>query len=195
MLKTSKRVFVGIKMTDDVAGECTNLRSRVGEVQGSWVSLHDVHLTLIPPWRTTDIGIVIQRIEDSVRVAHSFYLELHKLTYGPSARNKRYLWIECSSSSELTALRSSLIEALQGTDGIAPNDNEHGGALGAHSTRRFLPHVTIARLKGVDEHRRNAGNISIPLFIKMPVSSVQLFESLQEGSVKYAVLHSAKFPS
>ncbi|MBI2793274.1 MAG: 2'-5' RNA ligase family protein [Ignavibacteria bacterium] len=155
--------------------------------------MHDLHLTLIAPWKTIDVMSITKHIDVSVRDVHPFYLELRKLTYGPDEVHRRYLWIECTPSAELITLRLSLVKALRAADGIARNDDALITAIRADSSRRFLPHITIARLKGLGERMRSTADVNVPLSLRMRVSSVELFESLKQGSVKYAVLHSARF--
>ncbi|OHA85603.1 MAG: hypothetical protein A2408_00935 [Candidatus Yonathbacteria bacterium RIFOXYC1_FULL_52_10] len=173
----SKRVFAGIKLSDEIAEQCTKLQAEIGDLPARFIPPEDMHLTLLPPIMMTDDAYVIGRIREVLQSAKRFTLTLERLTYGPNMMHPTLLWIECAVVPEIVALKKALAYAF--------SDNDH---------LPFIPHITLARLKEEDTAMLARRPVERPLKLSMPVESIELFLSPNQGGVGYTVLESLPIP-
>ena len=172
----TRRVFIGIKMSDKLAEVCAQLQQEFSDLPARFTRRKDLHLTLVPPFDMVDQGQVESVIKPIVDASASFVLQLKKLDYGPTSRQPRLAWIECEPISELVELRQALV-----------------GAFNYEDRYSFRPHVTMARFKDQDRHVLKSRPIEKQVDELMEVNSVELFESVHREGVTYRVLGSYPF--
>ena len=170
---SKSRVFIGIKMSDELAGFCTQLQHEFADLPARFAKQDDLHLTLVPPFDMEDQGFVESIIQPILQGVNPFPLHLKKLEYGPTPRKPRLAWIECESVPELVELRQALVDAFEYEDRYS-----------------FRPHVTMARFKDQDRHLLKKRPIEKRVDRSMEVTSVELFESVHREGVTYRVLGS-----
>lgn len=132
------RLFVGIALPDEVRGDLARI---CGGLPGAWwVAPESLHLTLrfigdVDRGGAEDIDALLTGID-----APAFEMSLSGLgTWGNEAR-QRALWVAVPGNPALEHLRAKVESAV--------------GRAGYKAERRkFMAHVTIARLKGVPVDR------------------------------------------
>jgi len=174
---SSKRVFVGLKVSDFIAKECVKLQADLGDLPARFIPPKDLHVTLLAPWEMSEQSEVVEKIHTALQSTQRFTLKLNHLSYGPGLVKPGLAWIECSPAKELIALHQELLQAFAFEQRIA-----------------FKPHVTIARFK--KEHREflRLRPIDKPIALSMQVTSVELFQSPRIGGRGYIVLASLPIP-
>lgn len=175
--KPSQRVFVGIKVSNEIAEACAKLQAEFGDLPARLIPPEDIHLTLLPPWKMTDQSFVEDALRQAIRSIKRFTLKFKHLAYGPDNMHPRLIWIECEASDELVKLEKEILKAFGKT--------EDGP---------FFPHVTIARLADKDMDVIGLRPIERPLALSMPVESIELFASPQGGETGYRALISLPIP-
>lgn len=171
------RVFVGIKVTDEITRACVKLQSGIADLPARFIPPKDIHLTLLPPWETDDRFFVEEKLRQTIRHAKRFALKFERFAYGPDDARPRLAWLVCASSAELIALKKELCEAFEAKDRVP-----------------FTPHATIARFSKKDAEKLARRRIEKPLDLSMVVSSIELFESPHQGGTGYAALASLPLP-
>lgn len=166
------RLFVGLELPEDVrfalAGLC-------GGVPGAdWVASESLHLTLrfigdITESDADDVHDALLRVR-----APGFALTLAGVGHFATGEELRVLWAGVERNAALTQLQRNVESALVRM-GLAPE------------TRRFHPHVTLARCAGVPAPRAQAFLAQNALFRTGPfeVDRFTLFSSLRraEGAI------------
>jgi len=162
------RLFVGLELPPDIAFALSLKR---GGLPGArFIDQEKYHITLrfigdVDGRTADDVVDALARIERG-----AFDLSLGNLDIFASARKPHSLWASVSPSVPLAALQSE-IERRMRQIGLTPD------------SRRFTPHVTIARLKGT-RHEAAArylserGDHSSRAFA---VNDFVLFSSLRSG--------------
>ncbi|HLI10412.1 MAG TPA: RNA 2',3'-cyclic phosphodiesterase [Alphaproteobacteria bacterium] len=126
------RLFVGLELPEDIR---LRLSSLCGGVPGArWVPPENFHLTIrfigeVDEGRFDDIDMALSRIQ-----APAFELTLEGVDIFGKESAPHTLWIGVQRNEVLTNLRTKVERALVAT-GLEPE------------TRKYLPHVTLARLK------------------------------------------------
>lgn len=167
------RVFIGLKMTPDVAQELARLAHDLDRHSVRLVAPADIHLTLVPPWNADSIPEAVDRLRGALGGIRPFLLQFDRLGYGPQLRRPRLLWAECPVSEELSRLHGAL-----------------RCVFGSVDERPFRPHATLARLgeKGRAIARKHP--IDPLLALGQQVTSVELFRSPAAGERGYRTLAS-----
>ena len=148
------RLFVAIDLPGNLKADLAGLAFELPIAR--WVSQEELHLTL------RFIGEVDEQSLSAIKSALSgigfpaFPLSLCGVGHFPPGRRPRVLWVGINSSQELLQLQQEIELALIGS-GI-PAD-----------TRRFSPHITVARLRetlpaAVDRFETKHGTLSCPAF-------------------------------
>jgi 2'-5' RNA ligase len=167
------RIFVGLKMVPEIAGELALLAQCVAPSPRRLVPAADIHLTLVPPWNEASVPEAVGNLRKALEGFGHFSLTFERLCYRPEPRRPRMLWAECAPNAEIAALRNALLSAF-----------------GQESDRPFQPHVTLARIgiNGRAAAEKNPVNQS--LCLTQPVNSVELFRSPTPGESGYDVVAS-----
>lgn len=173
------RLFVGIEMDEETADALAGLAG--GLAGARWVEAHNLHLTL------RFIGEVDEsQAEDLHRALAKIHLPAFAIAFGEfgtfGGRKPRALWLGVQLAPELTRLQAKTEQAAVEA-GLAPE------------TRRFTPHVTLARLNNAPAER--LAQIIIrhsPLRLPpMAVDHLTLFQShLGRNGAEYEAI--ARYP-
>ena len=169
----SKRVFVGIKAADEISDGCAKLQEGLSNLPARLTRPNDMHLTLLPPWQMKDQQLVEKQIRKALRNINSFTIEFTSMSFGPDNVRPRLVWITGEATNEIIRLK-------QGFDDV----------FGLEPTSNFLPHMTIARFAQKDRWRLVGQTIDQSISLKMPVRSIELFESVKSNGNSYRVLAS-----
>jgi len=169
------RLFVAIELPETVKDRLARLQ--IGLPGARWVSYDNLHLTLrfigeVDSVQADDIYAALGRVH-----AAGFTIELCDLGLFPPRGMPHTLWVGVRRLPALEQLKGRIDGALIGA-GIGPDD------------RKFLPHVTIARLHGVRAARLGAllGEIVVDARASFEVRSFALFSStLGHGGANYTV--------
>ncbi len=170
-----KRVFVALKLAPATAGELTKSGKDLEQCSVRLIAPDDIHLTLVPPWNEISIPDAISKVRRAADECDGFTLEFCRVGYGPEPRRPRFLWAECAATPELTRLRNMLLVAFGRVD-----------------ERSFLPHVTLARLRGNGARIARKHPIDGGLLLAQPILSVELMQSPPPGGSGYKVLASLR---
>lgn len=166
------RLFVALVLPGAV---CRWLSALAGGIPGArWVEEENLHLTLrflgeTEDGRVDDLVTALQRIDTP-----AFPLALHGVGQFGGDRKARALWAGVAASPALAHLQAK-VESAVVRAGFPPE------------TRKFLPHVTLARLKDAPPDRVGRFLAAHALLQPPPftVDAFHLFESLpgRGGSV------------
>jgi 2'-5' RNA ligase len=124
------RVFLGIKLSMDIAKELATIALELERFDVRPVAADDMHLTLVPPWPEDSVPNAIDRLHRAVTGCPAFALAITHVGYGPDQRRPRLLWADCATVDELEALRNALLAGHAQTD-----------------ERPYRPHVALARIR------------------------------------------------
>lgn len=172
------RLFAGIGLPPELAGRLAVLEA--GMRGAHWVPARNLHVTLRFIGEVD--GGVAQEIHECLAEIRAAAFELTLDGFGTfGSRSATALWVGVAKSAELIHLQAKVDSALARA-GVAAEG------------RRFLPHVTLARLKGTPISRLQAfiaGNS--PFRAGFPVDHFTLFRShLGHGGAEYEAL--AEYP-
>jgi len=132
------RCFVGVPMPEPVLDELSRLTS--GLPGARWIDEDNIHLTLRFIGEVD--GLVFRDVAsalDEVAI-EPFELSLDRLGFFPPRGEPRVLWAGTSPSEELAALKRAVDRGV----------NACGGEV---ERRKWIPHVTLARLSGTPSSR------------------------------------------
>ena len=173
---STRRVFIGIKLSDDLANVCLQLQSEWSDLPARFAKHEDLHLTLVPPFDMEDEDQVDACINPIIQRTQSFTLQLRQLEFGPTPDDRRLAWIICEAAPELVELREALVHAFDYKDRYS-----------------FRPHITLARFNKKDHHVLAKRSIQQVVDHSMEVQSVELFESVHRQGVTYRILNGYAF--
>jgi len=159
-----RRIFIGIKLHEDLAETFAEMQKALGELPLRLIPPKDIHLTLVPPFKTMDVSSVENELRRALLDKHSFSLRFLNVELGPHKRRPRLIWVDCEASAELVLLQRALMPAFQHQE-----------------ARPFAPHMTLVRFKPTDAKTIKRRFKPRPIQLSMPVRSVELFESLGGG--------------
>ena len=132
------RLFVALDLPERVRDRLAGLCNGIPEVR--WIDPHNMHLTL------RFIGEVEEPTFPEIDAALSairypgFRLALNGVNIFGDRRRARILWAGVRQSNDLIALQSKIESALSRVGLVA-------------ESRKFHPHITLSRLKGMKVHR------------------------------------------
>ena len=135
------RLFVGIALPEEVQAELGALGG--GLPNASWVRPENLHMTL------RFIGEVGEDVAEDIEAAlqgihaRGFSMELCGLGFFSNGRNPRQIWVGVERNPALVHLQEK-IESAVVRAGLPPE------------RRKFIPHVTLARLRGQNVPRLQA---------------------------------------
>jgi 2'-5' RNA ligase len=169
------RVFVGLKVAAEIAGELAQLARGLEHLSARAVRPADIHVTVVPPWEEASTSEAIAKLCSVAGEFSGFSLTFKHVSYGPQLRRPHLLWVECMANEEIVALRAALLQTY-----------------GQHDDRPFRPHVTLARLGGHGSAIARRHPIDQDLSFTQRVESVELFQSPHPGESGYQILASAR---
>lgn len=172
-MSATSRVFVALKMAPDIAQELAQIVRPLERFAVRPVAKEDTHLTLVPPWNEPAVPNAIEKLRLAVESHYAFRLEFRHVSYGPDPNRPRLVWVECAASKELMSLRAALMLAFGKTD-----------------ERLFLPHATLARIRGNGALVARKCPIDRDLALTQAITTIELMESPPPGGRGYKVLAS-----
>ena len=188
----TRRLFFAVPIPEEARARIGDL---IGSVQASvgdgnarirWVRVDGLHLTLRFLGPTPDaLQAPLEAAADAIARAQApFEVALGGGGAFPSLQQPRSLWIGVTSGADRLAAIA---------DGLTDAASECGLAL---DTRRFTPHLTIARTDGLRLGPTAAGALEQAaegLDVRFTVGEVVLFRSiLGHGPARYEPLHEAR---
>lgn len=166
-----RRVFIGIRLDNDAVNILQKLQDGLPPIPMRVIPKNDIHLTLVPPWIELDIPAAAKRLRDALERPFAFPLKFKYLEYGPDAGHPFLIWVTCEASKELIGLKKRLLKAF-----------------GQKEEVPFVPHVTIARLKGSFANAFRNHHVGKEVPISMTMNAVELMASPHRGGVGYETL-------
>lgn len=173
--KATRRVFIGIKMPDEIADKLAGVQAHLAGLPVMLVPKENLHITLMPPWQETDVDAAAQKLRQAVSDFPAFKSSLNAVSYGPGKWRPKLIWATCGNCRELNELKKILLKEF-----------------GVRERLPFNPHVTLARLRETDEKAPRRMPLDLPLSIPLPVERVQMFESVHASETGYAVLYDCR---
>jgi hypothetical protein len=73
------RIFVGLKMTPEIAGSLAAIAERIESLPLRLVSEDDIHLTLVPPWNETSIPDAVEKLSKALAGFEGFSLSFESV--------------------------------------------------------------------------------------------------------------------
>ena len=132
------RCFVGVPMPETVLDELARLT--MGLPGARWIDEDNIHLTLRFIGEVD--GLVFRDVTEALdQISISpFELSLRGLGFFPPRGEPRVLWAGTSPSEDLATLKRSV-------------DRQINACGGEQERRKWIPHVTLARLSGTPSSR------------------------------------------
>ena len=183
----TKRLFLAIKIIPDANFKeiYNGLKTNFNTQSIKWVELINVHFTLkfFGEISVDIIPDICSKIEESIKDVHCFEMHINKTGIFGSSYQPRVIWFGIDNNPVLSNL--------------AENTLNNMAAIGFERDRQnFVPHLTIGRIKYVDDkkyfnqiiERYSASDIQ-----KVSVTEIYLYESIlrKEGPI-YNVVKSFK---
>lgn len=131
------RLFVALDLPGDISRALSSFKGSLHDVR--WYKPEQMHLTLKFIGNVDDLQM--ERIQEELAEIHadSFRLELDRLGYFPPDRHPRVLWAGVKKNEPLIYLQ-----------GLVENATRHAGV--ESDDRPYVPHITIAKCKGIQKH-------------------------------------------
>lgn len=167
-----KRIFFAIKVSDDIKKKVKAFSKSSNNSSLNWLTLDDLHITILPPWDEEKIDDVLEKMNDVNIDLKSFQLVFNHITLGPYYDNPKLIWAKGKSTKELFQLKEYLEKKFD-----------------QYSDRKFKLHLTLAKFakdkaKEIVNSWENK-NISWT----QNVSKIVLFESvLDTHGVRYKAI-------
>ncbi|MGQ0662340.1 MAG: RNA 2',3'-cyclic phosphodiesterase [Pseudomonadota bacterium] len=163
------RLFVGLELPEDVRQRLSGLCA--GVPGAKWVGLQNLHVSLrfigeVGEGEAEDIDAALAAVR-----TRRFELTLAGVGHFESGGQVRTLWVGVEKNAEVMALRGRVESALVRV-GLAP------------AGRRFLPHVTLARLRDAPRARISAflAHHALLRAGPVPVDRFTLYSSFLQAS-------------
>ena len=166
------RMFIALDLPEDIRQQLADLQRGLREAR--WVTPNNLHLTLqflgdIDGGLAGDIDTALTQLRHE-----AFSLSLEGIGTFGEGRQLRTLWTGVTPSEPLMRLQAKVVRAIESA-GFQPE------------TRRFKPHVTLARFKrpsgnGLTDYLGSFGGFKSEPF---PVQEVLLYSShlAREGAI------------
>ncbi|HEX6979765.1 MAG TPA: RNA 2',3'-cyclic phosphodiesterase [Alphaproteobacteria bacterium] len=166
------RLFVGIGLPEDIRARLAGMCAGVPGAR--WVPPENLHLTLrfigeVPEAEMEDIHHALSTVR-----TRQFDISLAGVGHFDTGDQVRTLWVRVEKSQELSALQARVESSLVRI-GLEPEE------------RRFIPHITLARLRDTPVSRVSAFLAQNNMFRAgpIPIDSFSLFSSYRkpEGAI------------
>lgn len=167
------RVFIGLKIAQDVAEALAQLARLIESEPSRFVACQDIHLTVLPPWDETCIPEAIERLRAALSGLKPFTLTFTHLSYWPRLDRPRLLCAECLPTDELKLLQQALLNAFGRTE-----------------DKPFQPHVTLVRMQRGGRAAAGKNEMDRELSLVQFVDSVEFFQSRTQAGKGYQILAS-----
>lgn len=184
-----KRIFVAVDISDKArsaaAAYIENLRTEFREVRVGWERAEKLHLTMkfLGDCDERQIKELEKIVAESAAQLQRFTIQIAETGVFPNARNPRVLWIDAKDPAGNLVKIHEFLEADCWKIGFA------------REQRKFVPHLTIGRVREPNRARNLAEKHLQNKFepVESAVSEIVIYESklLPAGSV-YSVVSKHK---
>ncbi len=167
------RLFVAIPLPFDVMAQLTSLQSGLSNAR--WIDGENMHLTMRFMGDVLEPDVDDIAAELSKIIEPAFAIELSGIGYFERRGSAHSIWVRVKKSDPLLHLQAKIERTLVGC-GLAPE------------TRKYTPHVTLARMHDTPVERlapwlETIGDFGVPAFI---ANHFVLVETVRgHGAAKY----------
>ena len=180
-----KRIFTAIKINpvDQFVQIYNNLKSSCLNDKIKWVELYNFHITLKFFGETEEsrIGGIKELLKEIAQNHSSFSLSINDVGIFGSSYKPRVIWFGIEKSDKLISLTNDVLNHVQSVGFKRDRQN-------------FVPHLTIGRIKFIDDKRRFQEVINKYRSIEIQEQKVDQFyliESiLRQQGPEYKILES-----
>ncbi|MCD4683956.1 MAG: RNA 2',3'-cyclic phosphodiesterase [Bacteroidales bacterium] len=180
-----KRIFAAIKIhpTKLFRNTYFQLKSNLKDEKIKWVELENIHITLKFFGETDErkIGSINELLAKIADNHSSFSLNINDIRIFGSSYKPRVIWFGIEKSEQLISLAYDVLDQVQGLGFVRDRQN-------------FVPHLTIGRIKFIEDKKRFQEVISRFESIKIQdqkVDQFYLIESiLRPQGPEYKILES-----
>jgi 2'-5' RNA ligase len=153
------RIFVAIPMSLELQNKVLQLQKSFGNLPVRWTQPKNLHITLVPPWKTERLHEEAKKLE-TIQLKQ-FDIYFNTLEFGPNNRTPKMIWVSGPIPHEIVDLRQKNFKALKQQP----------------EPRPFKLHMTLARFQ--PENFLNFPFTQLPLTINLRehVNSFALMES------------------
>jgi 2'-5' RNA ligase len=170
----SFRIFIGLPIGKNLQDKILKFEKKFKNLPVRWISPHNLHITLVPPWYENNIEEVKEKLK-SFNLGKSFKISFYKVEYGPSKKFPRLIWAVGDAPKELLILRQNLLNILSQKP----------------EQRDFKLHLTLARFNFNPKIKLPEINESI--YWEDEIKEVVLFRShLLKTGAEYEILEKIK---
>lgn len=180
-----KRVFIAIATSQDLQTMILKWRERFTDLPVRWLKEKNLHLTLVPPWYTSNVQGIIKSLEPIGNRFSRIPIQFNKVTLGPDPRQPRLIWAEGRAPARIIELQKEL-EAIV--------ISQFTGELSRY--RLWKLHLTLARFRPEDFNNSRVSRFNERVYWEELVTSIVLMEShLTRGGADYEILHRIQLSS
>ncbi len=174
------RTFMALRTSSEVSAVVSNVQDELKESEfyGSWPVQDNVHLTLfffgeIDVKKSKGIMKIMDEVAPKI---DKFFLTLNTVGFFPPKGLPRVIWLGCEDDKDVQSLYMEINGLLK----------KHGFEF----RERFIPHITVGRIKGVPKGWRGILSEMKYKPVKFKCGDVELFSSrlTPHGSV-YTLIH------
>lgn len=173
-----RRMFIAINLPEPLKTELLSYREKWKDIPCRWTAKESLHITLVFLGNTSDTELQeISKILHKVAVKYApFSIELSRISYGPSLKDPRMVWVEGKASKELLSLQKDIAKEF------------------VEEKRSWALHLTLARLNELEFRRidpTERPDVEEEISVSFPVHSIEIMESkLKRGGAEYTICES-----
>lgn len=174
------RIFIVIAIEKELKEKIAKCQETLKQSFGKsgerirWALEKNIHITLIPPWETDNIGELKEKL-DKISDSDKFNIRFNKISFGANQHNPQLIWATGVISKPLLNLKDLLEKEFN-----RPFES------------RFVPHITIARFNPRYFSSFKIKNIDKKINWRQKVNAIEIFESYPgEEGIKYKIIHKA----
>jgi len=179
------RTFIAINLPKEVKNKTLELKNEYNHIPAKWVERENVHITLSFLGNLDDNQLIetINIAESVIQNYEPFVLNVKEMGLGPKIP-PRLIWLTLDENKILSRLNQELEDNIYSLDSYKFKTKEQ---------RKFIPHITLARIKSFEAKRLNKDSFDIKheLDINFEVNSIEIMESeLKKTGPEYIILRS-----
>ncbi|MEI6296910.1 MAG: RNA 2',3'-cyclic phosphodiesterase [bacterium] len=173
----NKRIFVALKVTEELKNEIFDWQSKHTNLPVSWIQMKDLHITILPPWEEENVDGVIEKLSTLSGKVGGIPITLDVATVGPNHFSPRLIWATGEVPQKIFSLREILKNTL-GRENLKSN---------------FFTHLTLARFTPENFAKFPVARLKEEISWKMFASELVLMESiLVPGGSTYEIIKEVK---
>lgn len=155
------RVFVGIPISDELRAKIAKFAEEHPIFPVRWTEGKNLHITLVPPWKETNIPLILKRLETLKGAFPDVVLEFKGVSFGPNERSPRLIWAIGEVTPELNNLTKKVNLLLE----FEPPEKD------------ILLHTTLARFRPETFSDFKVKNLNEEVGWKMRAEKIILYKS------------------